>query len=1099
MGYTLGLDLGVASVGWAVVNDEYEVVDSCSNIFSSADAAKNKERRDFREKRRTKRRCRTRISDFKILWEKSGFKVPDTTRNDVLKLRIKGISEKLEEDEIYAVLLNNLKHRGISYLEDAIEENSEGDYAKSIAYNEKQLREKLPCQIQYERLLKYGSYRGNRTVIPEGESDSIILSNVFTISAYRKEICLFLDKQIEYNSNFSHEFKNLYLDIFNRKREYYVGPGNELSRTDYGRYTTQIDYVTGKYITEQNIFDKLIGKCSVYKDEKRAAGASYTAQEFNALNDLNNLLVNERKLTEEEKRKIIESLKTAKVVNMRNIISSTMGEKIEMLSGARIDKNDKEIYHCFEAYNKIRKSLEALGVDIASISTDDLDIIGEILTLNTEKDVILSEFDRRGIELSAEVKECLIDVRKKNGKLFSKWQSFGLTIMKELIPEMYSQPKNQMQLLTDMGYMKTSNEKYRDCKNIPYEYIVNDIYNPVVCKTVKITVKVINAIIKKYGYPSCVVIEMPRDKNSEDEKKRITDIQKNNEKELQTIIDKIKKENGISITDKDFINHSKLALKLRLWNEQKGICPYSGKYIDIQNLLDDPFKYEVDHIIPLSISFDDSRSNKVLVYATENQSKGNRTPFAYLSNVDREWDFDEFMNYVLTTYKGKEKSKKRELLLYTDDITKISVLKGFINRNINDTRYASRVVLNNLQAFFKAKDVNTKVKVIRGSFTHQMRLNLKLEKDRNESYRHHAVDAMLIAYSNMGYEAYHKLTEDFIDYSDEEYIDKDGFDLILNKDMAYKENMYQKKWMDIKKNINSANVKYWYQVDKKCNRGLCNQNSRGTRIIDSKVVKINKLSIRTDDGIKNFNKLINSGKTEKLLIFKNNPKTFDYLMQIYKQYADSKNPFLEYEKDTGDKIRKYSKKHNGPEINYLKYEDGEVNSCIDISHKYGHKKDSRKVILESLNPYRMDVYYNINDDLYYFVGVKQSDIKCVDGKHVIDFEKYTNNLIQEKIIDKGDDYTKLEGKGFRFKLSFYRNEFIEYEKNGEKFIDRFLSKTHPGRRNNIEVKPCDASEFEGTKRKELSLAKTKSIRKVSLDILGNKYYVNEQRFVSIIE
>ena len=60
---------------------------------------------------------------------------------------------------------------------------------------------------------------------------------------------------------------------------------------------------TGQYITEKNIFEKLIGRCSVYPEEIRAAGASYTAQEFNLLNDLNNLVVNERKLTEEERRK----------------------------------------------------------------------------------------------------------------------------------------------------------------------------------------------------------------------------------------------------------------------------------------------------------------------------------------------------------------------------------------------------------------------------------------------------------------------------------------------------------------------------------------------------------------------------------------------------------------------------------------------------------------------------------------------------------------------------------------------------------------------------------------------------------------------------
>ena len=43
---------------------------------------------------------------------------------------------------------------------------------------------------------------------------------------------------------------------------------------------------------QENIFEKLIGKCTIYKDQVRAAGASYTAQEFNLLNDLNNLTIN---------------------------------------------------------------------------------------------------------------------------------------------------------------------------------------------------------------------------------------------------------------------------------------------------------------------------------------------------------------------------------------------------------------------------------------------------------------------------------------------------------------------------------------------------------------------------------------------------------------------------------------------------------------------------------------------------------------------------------------------------------------------------------------------------------------------------------------
>ena len=65
--------MGVASVGWAVVNTEYEVLESCSNIFPAAESANNVERRGFRQGRRLTRRRRTRIDDFEKLWKNSGF------------------------------------------------------------------------------------------------------------------------------------------------------------------------------------------------------------------------------------------------------------------------------------------------------------------------------------------------------------------------------------------------------------------------------------------------------------------------------------------------------------------------------------------------------------------------------------------------------------------------------------------------------------------------------------------------------------------------------------------------------------------------------------------------------------------------------------------------------------------------------------------------------------------------------------------------------------------------------------------------------------------------------------------------------------------
>ena len=153
------------------------------------------------------------------------------------------------------------------------------------------------------------------------------LSNVFTIGAYTKEIQQVLCTQKNYHSEISDEFCEDYLEIFTRKRKYYEGPGNEKSRTDYGRFTTRLDE-NGDYITEKNIFEKLIGKCSVYKRGNYARHqASYTAQEFNLLNDLNNLTINGRKLEEHEKRIIIDKVKTSNTINMRKIIADVMGEK----------------------------------------------------------------------------------------------------------------------------------------------------------------------------------------------------------------------------------------------------------------------------------------------------------------------------------------------------------------------------------------------------------------------------------------------------------------------------------------------------------------------------------------------------------------------------------------------------------------------------------------------------------------------------------------------------------------------------------------------------------------------------------------------------
>ena len=158
------------------------------------------------------------------------------------------------------------------------------------------------------------------------------------------------------------------------------------------------------------------------------------------------------------------------------------------------------------------------------------------------------------------------------------------------------------------------------------------------------------------------------------------------------------------------------------------------------------------------------------------------------------------------------------------------------------------------------------------------------------------------------------------------------------------------------------------------------------------------------------------------------------------------------------------------------------------------KKGSRNVILESLVPYRMDVYYKEAEQSYYLVGVEQSDIKVENGRNVIDEEAYARTLINEKMIQPGQSREDLEDLGYAFKLSFYRNDIIEYEKNGEIFIERLVSRTMPKKRNYIETNPINMNTYKDKDRNLVGLGKTKRIRKYRMDILGNWYPCEEEKF-----
>ena len=1108
----LGLDIGIGSVGVGILNKVTgEIIHKNSRIFPAAQAENNLVRRTNRQGRRLTRRKKHRIVRLNRLFEESGL-ITDFTKISInlnpYQLRVKGLTDELSNEELFIALKNMVKHRGISYLDDASDDgnSSVGDYAQIVKENSKQLETKTPGQIQLERYQTYGQLRGDFTVEKDGKKHRLI--NVFPTSAYRSEALRILQTQQEFNPQITDEFINRYLEILTGKRKYYHGPGNEKSRTDYGRYRTSGE-------TLDNIFGILIGKCTFYPDEFRAAKASYTAQEFNLLNDLNNLTVptETKKLSKEQKNQIINYVKNEKAMGPAKLfkyIAKLLSCDVADIKGYRIDKSGKAEIHTFEAYRKM-KTLETL--DIEQMDRETLDKLAYVLTLNTEREGIQEALEHEFADGSFSQKQVdeLVQFRKANSSIFGKgWHNFSVKLMMELIPELYETSEEQMTILTRLGKQKTTSSSNKT-KYIDEKLLTEEIYNPVVAKSVRQAIKIVNAAIKEYGDFDNIVIEMARETNEDDEKKAIQKIQKANKDEKDAAMLKAANQyNGkAELPHSVFHGHKQLATKIRLWHQQGERCLYTGKTISIHDLINNPNQFEIDHILPLSITFDDSLANKVLVYATANQEKGQRTPYQALDSMDDAWSFRELKAFVRES--KALSNKKKEYLLTEEDISKFDVRKKFIERNLVDTRYASRVVLNALQEHFRAHKIDTKVSVVRGQFTSQLRRHWGIEKTR-DTYHHHAVDALIIAASSQ-LNLWKKQKNTLVSYSEDQLLDIETGELI--SDDEYKESVFKAPYQHFVDTLKSKefedSILFSYQVDSKFNRKISDATIYATR--QAKVGKdkadetyvLGKIKdIYTQDGYDAFMKIYKKDKS-KFLMYRHDPQTFEKVIEpILENYPNKQmnekgkevpcNPFLKYKEEHGY-IRKYSKKGNGPEIKSLKYYDSKLGNHIDITPK----DSNNKVVLQSLKPWRTDVYFNKNTGKYEILGLKYADLQFEKGTgtYKISQEKY-NDIKKKEGVDSDSE----------FKFTLYKNDLllVKDTETKEQQLFRFLSRTMPNVKYYVELKPYSKDKFEkneslieilGSADKSgrciKGLGKSNiSIYKVRTDVLGNQHIIKNE-------
>lgn len=1121
----IGFDTGISSAGWSVVDTKTgEIIETGVRLFSGADAARNLERRTNRQSRRLTRRSAVRMKDARKLFKKQFQLNKDIEIDSSInpyEVRVKGLDEELTDQELIQALLNIIKHRGINYdlgdLED--EDGSSGNQFKdSINRNRQELKTKTPGQIQLERLQKYGELRGQFTI--EENEESFILRNIFSNEAYVNEAKLILKKQQEFNSKITDQFIEDVVSIITRKRQYFEGPGSEKSRTDYGIYRTNGE-------TLDNLFEILIGKDKFYPNEYRAAASSYTAQLYNLLNDLNNLRITsteDQHLTEEHKKTVIEELKHTSRLSggMLKLISKVTGTPKDEIRGYRTNEKDKPEIHSLAVYRKARNKFIEYDIDINDWPIEFIDAIAPIMTLNTEPGEIRKQLNQLVQEyplLNERVNDgLLLDILVENYRLFigesnNKWHRFSIKLMKELIPELLATTDEQSTILTNRGLIQQEKGIVKENGDIDINQVLEDIYNPVVVKSVREMLKVFNALTKKYTNINTVVIEMPRETNADDAKRKRDAAMKKNKQNKDKAIQLFMESAHITEAQYEYAvrQNRKLPTKIRLWWEQNQVCPYSGNHIEASQLLNYPDNYEIDHIIPQSISFDDRLSNKVLCEARMNQEKGQQTPYGFMrENANGHQSFKE-MKAMIKGWKNLSKNKVANLI-FDEDIEDIETRKRFIQRNLVDTRYASRIILSALQNYAKAKDNQMKVTVIRGQFTDMMRRKMSLEKTR-ETHHHHAVDASIIAMSpQLKLWAMKKDSPLTSVKATSEIVDVETGEIVAEKE--FNEQLMLPDHLltfisEANQLIPQNRIKFSHQVDKKMNRKVSDATIYSTRQAqlakDKEEVTyvISKIKdIYDTKEYEKFKKLYDKDKS-KFIMAQKDPQTFAKLEKIMNEYSDfieeeingkvkkvSVSPFELYRRENGY-VTKYSKKNNGPKVVQMKYYDTKIGNHIDITPS---NTSNKKVILQSLKPWRTDVYFNQQTQEYGLLGIKYSDLKYKNGAYGILEEHYQELKKAEKISEEAE-----------FLFSLYRNDCIKVVNDSGESVELLFGSRTMNVKNYVELKPIEKYKFDPKEYVELYGVVSKvgqfikpivkkgwKLYKVNIDILGNAYYSEKE-------
>ena len=758
--------------------------------------------------------------------------------------------DKYEKHGEQLKALKNLFHKYVSQDEYSEffhqEKNKEGKYIVNYANYIKGIK-RLNNETNKNSNANQQLYQSIKKILDKRAADDEVYKNILTEmeqetflekinnvdnSAIPYQLNLIeMDKILTQQGGYYKELKDnkeLLLKMLTSKIPYYVGPLNnnnkgnrnfawmtkKAGKENEKVYPWNVKDVVDIDVTAEDFITRMTNYCTYLPNEKVLPEESLLYQRYMLLEELSQIRIDGKKLSKEDRKAIIDDLFIGK--GRVKVSDKDFKEYLDKVNYVKVNgkgydvtgyQSDDGFACALSSYNKFRRILGYVDERNEKMIED----IIYWLTVFEDKDIVKRKINKQYADKFSD------EQLKKILKLkFKGWGRYSAKLLNGIKGDMGT---------TIIEMLEDADERFAYCEYCPnfmriinkdakIKQIIDDnrpIYDgtkdlleviqdmhtsPANRRGIWQTMKVIEEIIEYIGEkPRQIYIEFAREDDFKAKNKRTDSRKKTVDKALKKLKKEVVDEYNENVYKKLKQYENRLdEEKVYLYFMQNGKSLYTEEKLN----LNEPENLEIDHIIPYSLSDDDSLDNKALVLKDENQKKGNK--------IVKETFLQSFSDIKMINYwKNLKKvgliSEKKYNNLQKNNVDDI-LTKGFINRQLVETRQIVKSVANLILDYY-----NEQIDVIevKASLSTSVRKMLTYEKKDNNGFWEENKDNCMF-YKNRDMNDYHHAHDAYLANIIGMYIQKNYPH--LQKELNYSQ--YRRVWRKYYENTKNNNGVNWF-------------------------------------------------------------------------------------------------------------------------------------------------------------------------------------------------------------------------------------------------------------------------------------------------